>query len=98
MIRKRAGKREFYVKWEDGIKLGTPYSSSNIPLCKVPSRVTCRWWFNDSWFDIDFYQIFFQHSESTILQESIISKLLTLCLYQLANSISAQKKEVLKYE
>ena len=42
----------------------------NINRCHVPSRV--RAWFPDSADDIDFYQMFLNQSESTILHESEI--------------------------
>ena len=45
-------------------------SSSNITHCQVPLCVTAR--SHDLVGDIDFYQMSFSQSESTILHESII--------------------------
>ena len=49
--------------------------SSNITRCQVPSRVGL--WFHDSVGDNDFYQMSLSQSESTILHESIILKVVS---------------------
>ena len=61
--------------WAVDIFLEYRQSSSNITPCQVPSRV--RAWFHDSAGDIDFYQMSFSQSESTILHESIILPIIT---------------------